>query len=130
MSEQPQLLAWITCDAIHSDPATGKYTLLGVFSSLRARSFPVTHPRMIWFLALTSVPTGEHQLDIFMGLPIEGNRQKVVERSFQSPGPLHRINLINEIKNLEFEQADDYSVEIEIDGETFLITKFNVSEST
>ena len=32
MSTTPQVLAWITCDSVYVDPATGKHTLLGIFS--------------------------------------------------------------------------------------------------
>ena len=38
---------------VHVDPGTGKHTILGVFSAIRGRQFPLTHPFMIWFLTLT-----------------------------------------------------------------------------
>ena len=126
MQSKPQVLAWLTCDAVHVDPATGKHTLLGVFSNIRARQFPVTHPHMVWFLTLSDVPAGEHKIRILMGLDAT-NPQPLIERPFQSAGPLQRINLINEIRNLSFPAAGDYSIIIEVDDELLLATSIGVS---
>ena len=50
MHSKPQLLAWLTCDGVHIDPATGKHTVLGVFSNIHSDQFPLIHPLMFWFL--------------------------------------------------------------------------------
>ncbi len=127
MSVKPQLLAWITCDAIYVDPYSGKHTLLGIFSSLKAPKFPVTHPRMIWFLTLTDVGVGDHLLKIRIGLPM-GESKQIVDRKFVSQSPAHRINLINEVKNLEFEEPGNYSIQIEIDDQMVLAISFPIFE--
>jgi hypothetical protein len=49
----PVVLAMVICDAIHQDPATKKCTLLGTFSTITARSFPVVHPGLAIHVALT-----------------------------------------------------------------------------
>jgi len=49
----PVVLAMILCDAIHQDPATKKCTLLGTFSTISARKFPVVHPQLAVHIALT-----------------------------------------------------------------------------
>jgi hypothetical protein len=49
----PVVLAMVICDAIYQDPATGKHTLLGTFSVIRARQFPVQHAQLAVHLALT-----------------------------------------------------------------------------
>jgi hypothetical protein len=126
MSSKPQVLAWLTCDAVHIDPATGKHTILGVFSNIRARQFPVTHPHMVWFLTLCDVAPGEHKIRLSMGLDA-GHPQQLLERPFQSQNPLQRINLINEIRNLTFPEAGDYSIVIEVDDEPLLVTSIGVS---
>src|SRR5690606_726824 len=64
MHSKPQILCWLTCDGVHIDPGTGKHTILGVFSNIRARNFPVTHPFMVWFLTLSDVPAGDHRIRI------------------------------------------------------------------
>lgn len=50
----PVVLAMIVCDAIHQDPATRKCTILGTFSTISARKFPVTHPQLAVHIALTN----------------------------------------------------------------------------
>jgi len=123
---KPQILAWITCDGVHIDPASGKHTLLGVFSNIKARHFPVVHPRMFWFLTLTEASAGKHKLRILFGYDLE-EPKVVVAREFESRSPIQRINLINEIRNLRFTQPGDYSITIEIDDEPILVTGISVS---
>ncbi|MFI5356060.1 MAG: DUF6941 family protein [Opitutales bacterium] len=125
MQSKPQLLAWITCDGVHIDPATGKHTILGVFSNIRAQRFPVSHPFMIWFLTLTDCSAGRHQMRLSLGRePTE--MQPLLDRPFESPGPLQRINLINEIRNLSFPAAGEYSILVEVDEEPILATSLTV----
>jgi hypothetical protein len=123
---KPQILAWLTCDGVHIDPATGKHTILGIFSNIHARKLPFTHPYMVWFLTVSDVPTGKHQIRISMGLdPM--NLQPLIEREFESKGPLQRINLINEVRNLTFPQAGEYSILIEVGDEPLLATNIHVA---
>jgi len=123
---KPQVLAWLTCDGVHIDPATGKHTILGVFSNIRGRQFPVTHPFMVWFLTLSDVPPGSHKIRISIGLD-PTQLQPLIDRTFESQGPLQRINLINEIRNLSFPKPGDYSLLIEVDDEPLLATNIAVS---
>ena len=126
MHSKPQLLAWLTCDGVHIDPGSGKHTILGIFSNIQARQFPVTHPFMIWFLTITDCAPGQHTLKISMGLG-PTNMQSLIERKFESQSPLHRINLINEIRNLSFPAAADYALLIEINDEPLLATNITVT---
>lgn len=126
MQSKAQLLAWLTCDGVHLDPATGKHTILGVFSNIRAHRFPVTHPFMIWFMTLTDCAAGPHKVRILLGIE-PTQMQTLLERTFESPGPLQRINLINEIRNLTFPKAGDYSIVIEVDEEPILATSIAVT---
>ncbi len=126
VQSKPQLLAWLTCDGVHIDPGSGKHTILGIFSNIQARQFPVTHPFMIWFLTISDVSPGKHALKISMGL--EGTTpQQLLERPFDSQSPLHRINLINEIRNLSFPAPGEYELLVEIDDELLLATSLTVS---
>ena len=126
MHSKPQVLAWLTCDGVHLDPGSGKHTILGIFSNIRGRQFPVVHPFMIWFLTLSDVPAGEHKIKISLGLDAT-RPQPLIERPFESQGPLQRINLINEIRNLSFPQPGDYSIIIEVDDEPLLATNITVT---
>lgn len=126
MQSTPQVLAWLTCDGVHVDPGTGKHTILGVFSNIRGRQFPVVHPFMVWFLTLSDVPAGQHKIKISLGLDATA-LQPLIERTFESQSPLQRINLINEIRNLSFPKPGDYSIMIEVDDEPLLVTNITVS---
>ncbi len=126
VQSKPQLLAWLTCDGVHIDPGSGKHTILGIFSNIQARQFPVTHPFMIWFLTITDVSPGKHSLKISMGLA--GTQpQQLLDRPFESQSPLHRINLINEIRNLSFPGPGEFELLIEIDDELLLATSLTVT---
>ncbi len=114
------------CDAVHIDPGSGKHTILGVFSNIMAKHFPVVHPHMVWFMTLTDVAAGGHRMRISMGLDLS-NLKPLIERDFESQGPLVRINLISEIRNLSFPRPGDYSIMVEIDDETILATSITVS---
>ena len=129
MSTKPQVLAWITCDSVYVDPATGKHTLLGIFSNLRAKEFPVVHPRMIWFLSFSDLPAGKHDLKITIGIPMsEEEPRTIIEKDFQTPGRHHRSNLLNDIQRLKFEVPGNYSILIEIDEQVVLASTFPISE--
>ena len=127
MAVKPQLLTWIICDAVHIDQATGKHYLLGCFSNLRARKFPAVHPRMIWFLTLTDLKPGSHQLALSYGRDMESLR-KIVDRPFESKNPLDKINLINELHNLRFEEPGAYQILIEVDNDPLLVNSLVVSQ--
>ncbi|HWA87651.1 MAG TPA: hypothetical protein VG710_15585 [Opitutus sp.] len=127
MQSKPQLLAWVTCDAVHIDPGTGKHTLLGVFSNIGSHQFPLIHPFMVWFLTITDCAPGEHKLRISLGLDPTG-MTPLIERHFISENPLHRINLLNEFRNLPFPRPGDYSILVEIDDEPLLTTNIIVTE--
>ena len=114
INSKPQLLCWLTCDGVHLDPGSGKHTILGVFSNIKAPRFPVTHPFMVWFMTLADCGPGQHKMKISIGLD-PTQLQELISRPFEAQGPLQRINLINEIRNLTFPQAGDYSLLIEID---------------
>jgi len=126
VQSKPNLLCWLTCDGVHIDPASGKHTILGIFSNIRAHHFPVTHPFMVWFLTVTDCAAGPHRMKILLGLDAT-NPTPLIERPFESHGPLQRINLINEINNLTFPEPGDYSIVIEIDDEPLLATNLTVT---
>ena len=82
---------------------------------------------MVWFLTLSDVPEGEHKVKLSMGLD-PTNLQTLIERPFKSQGPIQRINLINEVRNLSFPGPGDYGIMIGIDDEPLLATNLQVSQ--
>tara|TARA_B100002019_G_scaffold291774_1_gene312896 strand:+ start:1263 stop:1685 length:423 start_codon:yes stop_codon:yes gene_type:complete len=127
LSTKCRVNGFLVCDQIYNDPATGKMTLLGIFSKLRAKMFPIRHPEMVWFLSLSELPVGEHNLKISIADPMgEIETRQIIDRDFECKSPHTRINLINEIKKLKFEQAGNYSIITEIDDEIVFVDTFPV----
>ncbi len=125
-TRNPQVLTWLLCDGVHIDPATGKHTILGVFSAIRGRQFPLTHPFMIWFLTLTDVAAGKHKIKISLGLAADA-MSVLLDREFESQGQQQRINLINDVRNLSFPTPGDYTIQIEVDDTPLLVTTLTVA---
>lgn len=121
MNSKPTLLCWITCDGVHIDPSTGKHTILGMYSGIAAARYPFTCPYMVWFLSVTGCAAGEHKLKISMGDEPDKLVQ-LLERPFQSQDPAQRINLINEVSNLQFPRRAEYYFSIEVDDQQILAT--------
>jgi hypothetical protein len=84
------------------------------------------HPYMVWFLTLTDAQPGTHKIRMSMSLD-PTNPVELLHREFESQSPLHRINLINELRNLRFDQPGDYSILIEVDDEPILATSLTVT---
>ena len=59
---QPYCLAMVLCDAVHQDRATGKFTLLGLFSTVGAHEFPADVQLCVYF-AITD-GDGDHQVTL------------------------------------------------------------------
>jgi hypothetical protein len=51
----PTVANLLVCDGAHRDPGSGKWTLLGLFNSINSKGFPITHPQMICYVAVTNV---------------------------------------------------------------------------
>ncbi|MCO6436454.1 MAG: hypothetical protein J5J06_05150 [Phycisphaerae bacterium] len=61
---KPTAIALVVCDTIYQEPG-GKIALVGLFSSISAHKFPVKHPRMGVFAAVTGVrPKSTARLEI------------------------------------------------------------------
>jgi hypothetical protein len=68
-------------------------------------------------------------LKISIGIPMaEDEPRTIINREFDSPGPQHRINLINDIQRLRFETPGNYSILIEIDEQVILASTFPITE--
>lgn len=63
----PYPLAMVICDGIWTDPYTGKKILIGTFSVVGGSSFPLVHPVLAIYIALTdghgSVPVTVRLVD-------------------------------------------------------------------
>ena len=84
---------------------------------------------MIWFLSFSDLTKGKHDLKISIGIPMSDEEPRtIIEREFDSPGPQHRINLINDIHRLKFQEPGNYSILIEIDDQVILASTFPITQ--
>jgi len=108
----PVVLAMVICDAIHQDPATKKCTLLGTFSTITARSFPVVHPGLAIHVALTE---GRGNTRIRLTLVSSDEEQQVLftqEGTIQFADPRVVAEINFGIRNLALPRPGEYRVQI------------------
>lgn len=122
----PVVLAMVICDAIHQDPATRKCTLLGTFSTIRARQFPVRHPQLAVHIALTDghgrtrirlmvVSADDSHEPLFKG---EGNID------FNDPRMVAELNFT--IGNLTFPAPGEYRLQVYGNDELLMERRLDV----
>jgi hypothetical protein len=124
----PVVLAMVICDAIHQDPATKKCTLLGTFSTITARSFPVVHPALAVHLALTD---GRGKTHIRLTLISSDDEQQVLFSQegviqFADPRVVAEINF--GIRNLSIPHPGEYRVQVLGNGELLGERRLHVLE--
>jgi hypothetical protein len=113
----------IVCDAVHRDQATGKFFLLGTFSTIFTRSVPCVHPHMCLFFAVTECRgTTPFTVTLVRVDPELGQDQKVAELQgeIRSEDPLRVHELIMRLKDVRFEQAGEYRFQLQSAGELLL----------
>jgi hypothetical protein len=121
----PSVLSINVCDSIIRDEFTKKVSLIGLFSTIRADSFPCTHPSLHVYVALTN-GHGKYQTDIrFLNIsddkPIAGMRGPL---QFQNPLQVVELNVC--WQQLRFEKPGEYVVQVLCDGAPVGERKFMV----
>lgn len=122
----PSVMSINICDLIIRDELTKKVSLIGLFNTIRANSFPCKHPQLHIHITLTN-GHGSYQAEVRFvnsesSKPIAGMRGELV---FKSPLQIVEMNLF--WQRLNFEKPGDYLVEILCDGELIGTRKFIVS---
>jgi hypothetical protein len=114
----------ITADYASVDIATGKLNILGAFSRINAKTFPVVHPRMALALKLVAdnynEPTTMRSLEIILS-DADGNELMQVSGGVQIPrderGNRRDANVILELNALEFPHPGIYEFAVYIDAQ-------------
>lgn len=116
----PYALALVLCDAIHRDPVTGKYTLLGTFSTVTARAFPATHAAMSAYVALTD-GGGAVQLALCI-VPADGAAPPIAEVSFDVDfdDPRMTFEVVVNFPGVVFPSPGEYRVRLACSDEIVL----------
>jgi hypothetical protein len=108
----PYALALIVCDAIWRDPATGKHTILGCFSTITAQEFPCTHPVLSVYAAITD---GHGTVPIALRLvDVDDEEDPVFESSSEIafPDPRTVVELAFGATNITFPHEGEYRLQL------------------
>jgi hypothetical protein len=125
----PVVLAMMLCDAIHQDPATKKCTLLGTFSTISARKFPVVHRQLAIHLALTNghgkirirlTLTGADEADA----PIFSQEGTI---EFRDPCVVAELNFA--VANVAFQKPGHYRLQAYANDELLMERRLNVLDA-
>ncbi len=113
----PEVLALLVCDQIITDRLTGKQSLIGLFSRIHARGFPVSHPQLCVYVALTE-GYGETEFTIRL-VDADDARPPIVEgrAKIRVRNPRAVANLALQFHGLAFPQAGEYRVQLYSGGE-------------
>ena len=108
----PYALALIMCDQIYKDMATGKKSLLGMYSAITAASFPAVHPTAAIFIALTD-GRGEEPIKIRL-MDVNEEREPVFEIKavVNFANPLAVIELSLQTPAFEFPAPGEYRLQL------------------
>jgi hypothetical protein len=125
---KPLPLAIIICDSVYRDGVTGKATLLGLFSRIHAKTFPVIHPQLFVFVSLTD---GRGQMEAELRLvERETNEQVMSLRGpIAFPTPLDVVEMVFDVRNLKFDAPGNFVFEFRCGGEILGQRRFEVTTS-
>jgi hypothetical protein len=113
---EPIALAMVVCDAIHIDRETDKRTLLGIFSTVRRRQFPVLIPEMAVYAVLTEC---RQQVTCTLQIVDSAEEREPLLRldgDLDVDDPLRVIEAEFHLRDLEFPEPGDYRVQLYASG--------------
>ena len=124
----PILLALMLCDTIIREEGSHKYSLIGTFNSIFARSFPCVHPSFSVYLALTDgrgqVPCTLRMLELESGKEVFALKGTV---DFKDPTGVAEIPFL--IHQVRFPKPGEYALEFQADGELLGTRKLRIQKA-
>jgi len=107
----PVLVSIVVCDSVYNDASTGKTALVGIFNSITAGQFPMTHNRCCVFVSVTDARK-ETQFRLRI---VHSESEKIVIEmkgpASKDTTPLHMCDFCFELNNLVFPEPGVYLVE-------------------
>jgi hypothetical protein len=118
----PYPLAIIICDGIWRDPYTGKCTLLGTFSALGGKRFPLVHPILSVYISITD---GRGKIPLRLELvDVDEQREPIFsmeeEVEFADPRMICEVNF--QAAGIQFPESGEYRLKLFANNE-FLIER-------
>lgn len=107
----PVVLAINLCDMVIRDELTHKVSLIGLFGTIRAASFPCVHPLMLIYVALTG-GHGKQDMEVRIVRTEDDRPIMAMAGPVEFVSPLQVNELIFEWRNVSFEKQGEYAVEV------------------
>jgi hypothetical protein len=108
----PVCLAMVVCDDFEKEPGTNKYTLIGTFAALGGPQFPLTHPHITVYVALTD-GHGRTQLRLEL---IDVNEEREAVFHFQGgvtfDDPRHVLEICFQTPAVTIPEPGDYRLRL------------------
>ena len=119
----PYCLAMVLCDGTHRDPATGKVTILGTFSTVTAKTYPTPVAFCVYSAVTDAI--GEFTLkfqvvDSRHGFDAENEPIFSVEIVLNSPSPLAVSEGSMFVKGLVIQDPGVYHCELLHEGDVLM----------
>jgi hypothetical protein len=113
MGNCPLALAMVISDAIWVDPATGKKTILGIFSAILGRQFPLVLPQLAIYVAVTDA-RGKVRLTLRL-IDADELRDPVYEKTFDEvdfQDPRMVAEMVALVHGLKFDEPGEYRLQL------------------
>ena len=109
---EPNVLSLIVCDQIITDRVTGKVSLIGMFAAIHSPRFPMAHPQMSVYAALTD-GRGKTPITIRIVDANEARRPLVEGKGIvEFKDPRMIANLALQFHGLRFPEPGQYRVQL------------------
>ena len=126
-AETPLGLAILFCDKIIVEAETNKKTLVGIFNQISSKKFPCKHPEMSVFLSVTNI-YGKQPVNLRI-IHFEKEFELMSAKGeIQAVSPNDVVELVFNLRGIQFKEPGMYCFEFYIDGELILPRRFQVNK--
>ncbi len=109
----------IICDAVWRDPGTGKFFLLGTFSTIGSATFPSRHPQLVVYSVLTD-GRGKTQLQLCFVSADEEHILAEAEAEVNFSDPRANLEMALQFSNIEFPAPGEYRLKMNCGNELLM----------
>jgi hypothetical protein len=110
--QPPAVYSLLLADAVHRDSATGKAFLLGIYSQIKAQSFPCLQPALVVYATLRG---GRGRTLLKFRLIDEGETREPlfeIETMVDFPDPLTMVEVFFKSPQVTFAQPANYRLQL------------------
>ncbi len=125
----PVLKAMLVCDQAIRDEFTHKFSVIGIFDKILARTFPATHPQLTVYARITDAE-GEYNFRLEL-INLENN-QKLGEGTLAAEvnDRMEMYTLIFNLHGLQFQSPGSYEFRLFSDSEFIGHHSFQVTQTS